>query len=80
MAFTPILGTLTNSPGTNSSNGKNTFASAFSHANETAAPGYYAVQFTNGIRTELTATMRTGFGRFTYPSVWEYAHDGHQRR
>ena len=67
-AFTPILGTVTNSPGTNTSNGKAVFASTFSHANEVATPGYYSVQFANGILTELTVSLRTGFGRFTYPS------------
>jgi predicted alpha-1,2-mannosidase len=39
----------------------------FSHANETAAPGSYAVTFDNGLRTELAATKRTGVARFTYP-------------
>jgi predicted alpha-1,2-mannosidase len=43
------------------------FAAAFSHQNESAKPGYYGVTFDNGIKTELTATMRTGFGRFTWP-------------
>jgi predicted alpha-1,2-mannosidase len=66
-AFTPILGTPTNSPCADGSSGKNTFASSFSHSNEAAAPGYYSVQFNNGIRTELTTTTHTGFGRFTYP-------------
>ncbi len=67
-AFTPILGTPTNSPYANGGSGKNAFAAAFSHANEMAAPGYYSVRFNNGIRTELTATVRTGFGRFLFPS------------
>ncbi|HTV61891.1 MAG TPA: GH92 family glycosyl hydrolase [Verrucomicrobiae bacterium] len=67
-AFTPILGGVTNSPCANGSNGKAAFPSAFSHADEIAVPGYYSVLFTNGIRTELTATTRTGFGRFTYPA------------
>ncbi len=43
------------------------FAASFSHENEIARPGYYAVTFDNGIKTELTATTRTGFGRFTFP-------------
>lgn len=43
------------------------FAASFSHDNEIAKPGYYAVTFNNGIKTELTATPRTGFGRFTFP-------------
>ncbi|HUA68841.1 MAG TPA: hypothetical protein VMA13_09870, partial [Candidatus Saccharimonadales bacterium] len=67
-AFTPIIGTLTNSPYAGEDSERNGFAFTFSHASETAAPGYYSVQFNNGIRTELTATTRTGFGRFTYPA------------
>lgn len=39
---------------------------SFSHANEEAAPGYYSVRFDNGIRTELTATLRSGLGRFSF--------------
>ena len=44
------------------------FLAAFSHDNETAKPGYYAVTLGNGIKVELTATERSGFGRFTYPA------------
>lgn len=40
----------------------------FSHAHETAAPGGYAVTFDNGLRTELSATQRTGIARFSYPA------------
>jgi predicted alpha-1,2-mannosidase len=40
----------------------------YSHANETATPGYYAVTADNGIRSELTATTRTGDARFTFPA------------
>ncbi len=43
------------------------FSTPFSHANESAEPGYYSVRLGNGIRVQLTATTRTGFGRFTYP-------------
>jgi predicted alpha-1,2-mannosidase len=67
-AFTPILKTVTISPGTNSNNGKYAFPSTYSHTEEIATPGYYSVKFTNGIRTELTTTTRSGFGRFTYPA------------
>ncbi|HUA81785.1 MAG TPA: GH92 family glycosyl hydrolase [Dyella sp.] len=44
-----------------------TDAVSFKHANETARPGYYEVTLDNGIRVELTATLRTGAGRFTWP-------------
>jgi putative alpha-1,2-mannosidase len=40
---------------------------AYSHANETASPGYYQVKFDNGINSEFTATTRTGMARFTFP-------------
>ncbi len=43
------------------------FAASFSHANEAATPGFYGVTFDNGLKAELTATTRTGLGRFTYP-------------
>ena len=50
-------------------NGKRTaFSTQFSHTNEVASPGFYAVTLDNGIKVELTATTRTGFGRFTWPA------------
>jgi len=39
----------------------------FSHANEIAFPGYYAVRFSEpGILAELTATQRVGVHRYTF--------------
>jgi predicted alpha-1,2-mannosidase len=40
----------------------------FQHINETAKPGYYGVTLDNGVKVELTATLRSGFGRFTFPA------------
>ena len=40
----------------------------FKHTNEIAKPGYYAVTLDNSVKVELTATLRTGFGRFTFPA------------
>lgn len=54
-------------------NGKNAAAfiqscyATFSHRNEQASPGYYAVQFDNGIITELSATERCGIHYYQYP-------------
>lgn len=45
-----------------------TRTATFSHDNEAASPGYYTVTFDDGIRTELTATRRTAFHRYTYPA------------
>jgi predicted alpha-1,2-mannosidase len=43
------------------------YQSTFSHADESASPGSYAVTLSNGVRVELTVTDRTGIGRFTFP-------------
>ena len=41
--------------------------SAFSHANETATPGYYAVTLDDArVRAELTSTERVAYHRYTY--------------
>jgi len=43
------------------------FVSKFSHANENASPGYYAVTLDNdGIKAELTASPHTGLHRYTF--------------
>jgi predicted alpha-1,2-mannosidase len=47
------------------------FTSSFRHTRERASPGYYAVTLDPrspaAIRAQLTATMRTGLARLTYP-------------
>jgi len=62
--FMPVLNAPTASPGTV----RTEFLTAFSHDTEKAVPGYYAATLANGIKVELTATERSGFGRFTYPA------------
>jgi len=43
------------------------FGSSFSHARESAHPGYYQVYLERyGINAELTSTLRTGYHRYTY--------------
>ena len=49
--------------------GRRRHAASFNHANETAQAGYYGVTLGNGIKAELTTTVRTGFARFTYPAL-----------
>ena len=45
------------------------WVSKFSHANESASPGYYAVRLDDTqIEVELTATERVGFHRYTFPA------------
>ncbi|GJF29173.1 hypothetical protein KNE206_18730 [Kitasatospora sp. NE20-6] len=48
--------------------GRPTDHADFRHADETIAPGSYAVTFGNGLRTELATTQRSGIARFTYPA------------
>ncbi len=46
-----------------------TYASPFSHADETSTPGYYRVGLAKyGINAEMTATDRTGWQRYTFPT------------
>ena len=53
-------------------NPEGTYRSRFSHADQTAEPGFYQVLTEsaagNKIKTELTATERSGLARFTFPA------------
>ncbi|MFC6998631.1 GH92 family glycosyl hydrolase [Rufibacter roseus] len=40
----------------------------FSHQNEFAEPGFYAVTLNNGIKVALTATDRVGMHQYTFPA------------
>ena len=47
----------------------NGYSSRFSHARETAHPGYYSVFLEDPkVTAELTATARVGFHRYTFPA------------
>lgn len=47
----------------------NDLQTPYSHAQETAQPGYYSVQLLQwDIRADLTATEHTGIARFTFPA------------
>jgi predicted alpha-1,2-mannosidase len=61
MADIPIL------PTTGAVDGSAT--SGFSHAAESASAGAYTVTLGNGVKTELTATPRSGMARFTFPQT-----------
>ncbi|WP_250005772.1 GH92 family glycosyl hydrolase [Actinoplanes sp. M2I2] len=48
----------------------NAYRSAYSHDDEEASPGYYRVGLrTYDVKAELTATERTGWQRYTFPST-----------
>ncbi|ATL70491.1 GH92 family glycosyl hydrolase [Nocardia terpenica] len=62
--FMPFVGTIGPSPATT----PDAYYATFTHAHEKAVPGRYQVDLDSGVRVELTATQRTGAGRFTYPA------------
>ena len=39
----------------------------FSHKNEQAKAGYYSVLLNNGVKVELTSTLRAGIQKYTFP-------------
>ncbi|WP_109487741.1 GH92 family glycosyl hydrolase [Occallatibacter savannae] len=63
--FMPYMGTVTSSPADDA--GAAAYGSTFKHKNETAQAGYYKVKLDDDVIAELTSTLRTGSGRFTYP-------------
>lgn len=64
--FMPFVGEVTSSPAEDLS--AEVYGSTFTHGDETAKAGYYKVKLANGVLAELTATLRTGSGQFTYPN------------
>jgi predicted alpha-1,2-mannosidase len=63
----PGTGAARTEPGSREKPGEG-YRSRFSHAEETAEPGYYSVLLSDyGIRAELTATARAGFHKYTFP-------------
>lgn len=70
--FMPTTEALRASPAPNPGPGlAGRFQPGFSHRSESGAPGYYSVELRprrgGPIGVALTATTRTGFGRFTFP-------------
>jgi predicted alpha-1,2-mannosidase len=66
LPFMPCTGDLNASPATH----RNAYNSVFSHANETAEPGYYAVKLSTwGIAFENTTTARAGIAHIDFPAT-----------
>jgi predicted alpha-1,2-mannosidase len=64
--FMPHVGAVTKSPSADRNDA--TYTAGFGHANESASAGAYQVRLASGVKVELTATLRTGSGRFTFPA------------
>ena len=53
------------------------YASAFSHENETAEPGYYSVFLDRYVvKAELTSTKRAAIHRYTFPKALAVGRSG----
>jgi putative alpha-1,2-mannosidase len=64
--FFPHVGDMTISPSADAKNA--VYASDFAHADESATAGLYRVKLKSGVNVELTAALRSGIGRFTFPA------------
>src|SRR5215218_1900564 len=62
--FMPFAGRVEKSPAAAPAD----YVAKFSHDRESASPGSYEVALESGVRVRLTATTRTGFAAFDFPS------------
>lgn len=66
LPFIPCTGELTSAPATH----RRAYSSTFSHTNETAAPGYYAVKLSSwNIQFENTAKARSAIAHLDFPAT-----------
>ncbi|MEO9079385.1 MAG: glycoside hydrolase family 92 protein, partial [Rhodanobacter sp.] len=63
--FMPVTRTVTDSPSVDNDDSR--YASDFSHADEHADAGYYAVKLANGVQVQLSAAMHSGIADFIFP-------------
>lgn len=68
ISFLPAATDVTFKEGEQNMDFVNRYAGKYTHDQEEAAPGYYAVTMkNNGIKAELTVTERAGMHRYTFP-------------
>lgn len=61
----PVTSEITTSP--SAAGAANLYSAYLDHSKESASPGAYSVELGNGVKVELSATLRTGVARFTFP-------------
>lgn len=61
----PVTSEIRTSP--SAAGAANLYTAYLDHSKENASPGAYSVELGNGVRVELSATLRTGVARFTFP-------------
>ncbi|HVK25040.1 MAG TPA: GH92 family glycosyl hydrolase [Actinokineospora sp.] len=64
VSLMPTVGAVT-------SNSPSVYGQTLDHTKEAASPGYYKLGMPNGVTAELTATMRTGLQKYTFPATTE---------
>jgi predicted alpha-1,2-mannosidase len=64
--FMPVTVPVTTSPAADDDDSR--YASDFKHADEKARAGDYRLRLANGVEVELTAALRSGVARFTFPA------------
>lgn len=64
--FMPVTRAVTDSPSIDNDDSR--YASDFSHANEHAEAGDYAVKLPNGVHVQLSAALHSGIADFTFPA------------
>lgn len=62
----PFAGAVDSSPTADTKDAK--YTATFSHANESASPGRYAVTLGSGVRADLAVDTRAGVGDFSFPA------------
>jgi predicted alpha-1,2-mannosidase len=62
----PVTSEIKTSP--SAAGAANLYAAFLDHAKESASPGVYSVELGNGAKVALSATLRTGLARFTFPT------------
>jgi predicted alpha-1,2-mannosidase len=72
ISFLPVTSEVTFQKGELNADFVKRYAGKYSHDQETASPGYYAVTLkNNGIRAEFTVTERAGLHRYSFPEEGE---------
>ena len=72
LSFLPVTVPVTFTEGESNIDFVNRFSGRYSHADESASPGYYSVKLkNNGVIAEMTVTERAGFHRYTFPDKGE---------
>jgi len=73
ISFLPVNEPVTYKPGEKNADFTKKYAATFSHDEEMASPGYYAVTLQDrDVRAEMTVTERSGWQRYTFPDEGEH--------